>query len=189
MLPEGNIANLQFENIVSNIKSSDFQTCKLVYKLYYKPVYQVAYCIVNDSSLAEDIAHEVFLKMKHKIDQLQDPAKLKAWLCRIAINKAKDVIRKQAKVTSYQDSWERRADANDYQISPETFLLMQEDKNMIKEKINCLCPTYQKILHLKYYLEMSCEQISDSLDLPLGTVKSRLFHARKKIRELIELDS
>jgi len=57
---------------------------------------------------------------------------------------------------------------------------------MVKQKINCLQPEYRQILYLKYYREMSCGEIGTALGLPVGTVKSRLFHARQKIRKLTE---
>jgi len=175
------------ETIVLKLIKGDMQTCRIVYELFYKPVYQAAYYIIHDPSLAEDIVHEVFLKMKYKIDQLQDHSKLEAWLCRMAMNSARDVIRRQARNTYYLETQEVNQD--NQQISPENSFLAEEDRNMIKQKINCLNRSYRQILYLKYYRDMSCEEISIVLTLPVGTVKSRLFHARQKIRKLIELET
>jgi len=174
------------ETIVSKLIKGDVQTCRIVYELFYKPVYQAAYYIIHDPSLAEDIVHEVFLKMKYKIDQLQDRSKLEAWLCRMAMNTARDVIRGQARNTYYLETQVKQ---DNQQISPENSFLAKEVRNMIKQKIKCLNPGYREILYLKYYQDMSCEEISTVLTLPVGTVKSRLFHARQKIRKLIELET
>jgi RNA polymerase sigma-70 factor (ECF subfamily) len=67
--------------------------------MFYKPLFQAAFFIVNDVGLAEDVVHEVFLKLHHKIDQLQDPSKLGVWLRRMAVNKAWDMVRSRAKGT------------------------------------------------------------------------------------------
>ncbi len=175
------------ETLVSKIKNGDMQTLRIVYELFYKPVYQAAYYVIKDPSLAEDVVHESFLKMKYKIDQLQDSSKLEAWLCRIATNIARDLIRRRLRNTFYMET--RNVYPNNQPLSPETSLLQEEDKIMIKQKIKCLNPSYRQILYLKYYREMSCEEISTALNLPVGTVKSRLFNARQKIRKLIELDN
>lgn len=172
------------ETIVSKIKSGDVQALRFVYELFYRPVYQAAYYITNDTGLAEDAVHEVFLKIKHKIEQLEDPSKLEAWLCRMAVNTARDIIRHCSRNTLYMET---RSIYSDKQLlSPETILLVEEDKQVVKQKINYLQPEFRQILYLKYYREMSCAEISKALGLPVGTVKSRLFHARQKIRELIE---
>lgn len=172
------------ETIVSKIKSGDVQTLRFVYELFYRPVYQAAYYITNDTGLAEDTVHEVFLKIKHKIEQLEDPSKLEAWLCRMAVNTARDIIRHRSRNTLYMET--RGIYSENQLLSPETILVIEEDKQVFKQKINCLQPEYRQILYLKYYREMSCEEISRALGLPVGTVKSRLFHARQKIRKLTE---
>ena len=66
---------MKTETIVSKIKSGDTQALRFVYELFYKPVYQVAYYITNDTGLAEDTVHEVFLKLQYKINQLEDPSR------------------------------------------------------------------------------------------------------------------
>jgi len=175
---------LNTETIVSKIKSGDVQALRFVYELFYRPVYQAAYYITNDTGLAEDAVHEVFLKIKHKIEQLEDPSKLEAWLCRMAVNTARDIIRHRSRNTLYMEP--RSIYSDNQLLSPDTILLIEEDKQVIKQKINSLQPEYRQILYLKYYRDMSCEEISTALDLPVGTVKSRLFHARQKIRKLTE---
>lgn len=178
---------MKTETIVAKIKSGDVQALRFVYELFYRPVYQAAYYITNDTGLAEDAVHEVFLKIKYKIEQLEDPSSLEAWLCRMAVNTARDIIRHRSRNTFYMET--RGVYSDNQLLSPETILLIEEDKQMIKQKINCLQPEYRQILYLKYYREMSCDEISAALGLPVGTVKSRLFHARQKIRELIEPES
>ncbi len=175
------------ETIILKIKRGDLQTCRFIYELFYKPVYQSAYCIINDPGLAEDIAHEVFIKMNHKIEQLKDPTKLEAWLCRMAMNTARDIIRHRSRNTYYLETGDIYP--NNQQLSPETNLLIEEDKKMVIKKINCLSSGYRQVLYLKYYREMTCEEISAILNLPIGTVKSRLFHARHKIKKLIETET
>ncbi len=172
------------ETIVAKIKSGDVQALKIVYELFYRPVFQAAYFITQDTGLAEDTVHDVFLKLKYKIEQLKDPSKLEAWLCRMAANNARDIIRRRSKNIL---CLEIRGVHSDSQLSsPETLFLLEADKEMIKQKINSLQPEFRQILYLKYYKEMSYEEICTALGLPMGTVKSRLFHAKQKFKKVLE---
>jgi len=177
---------LNTETIISKIKNGDIQALRYVYELFYNPVYQAAYYITNETGLAEDTVHEVFLKIKYKIEQLEDPSKLEAWLCRMAVNTARDIIRHRSRTTLYMET--RGVYSENQLLSPEAILLKEEDKQMLKQKINCLQPEYRQILYLKYYREMTCDEIGQALGLPVGTVKSRLFHARRKIKKLTEFE-
>ena len=175
---------MKTETIVSKIKSGDTQALRFVYELFYKPVYQAAYYITNDTGLAEDTVHEVFLKIQYKINQLEDPSKLEAWLCRMAANTARDIIRHRSRSTLFAEA---RGIYSDNQLfPPDTILLENEEKQAIKQQIDRLQLEHRQVIYLKYYREMSYEEISTALGIPVGTVKSRLFHARQEIKKLIE---
>lgn len=149
------------ETIVSKIKSGDVQVLRFVYELFYRRVFQAAYYITNDTGLAEDTVHEVFLKIKQKIEQLEDPSRLEAWLCRMAVNTARDIIRHRSRNTFYMET--RGIYTDNQLLSPETILLIEEDKQVVKQKINCLQPEHRQILYLKYYRERKVKQESESI--------------------------
>ncbi len=172
------------KTIVQKLKNGDNEVLKLVYELFYKSTFQAALFITSDPNLAEDAVHDTFLKLRDKIDQLEDPSKLGAWLCRIAANIAKDLMSDRVKCTSLVEPLDKYQDKK--LISPETVLLDKEAKQLIRQVIERLRPGYRQIIYLKYYEDMSVNEISKTLGLPAGTVKSRLFHARREIRKLIE---
>lgn len=175
---------MKVETIVSKIKNGDAQAIRFVYELFYVPVYKTAYHITNDAGLAEDTVHEVFLKLPSKISQLEDPSRLEAWLCRIAVNTARDIIRLRSRNTLLGEA---RGIYSDNQLFfPETALLINEERRDIKRQVESLRPEHRQVIYLKYYREMSYEEISSVLDVPVGTVKSRLFHARQEIKKLLE---
>ncbi len=172
------------ETLVQKLKNGDNEVLKLVYELFYKSTFQAALFITSDPNLAEDAVHETFLKLRDKIDQLEDPSKLGAWLCRIAANIARDLMSDRVKCTSLVEPLDKYQDKK--LISPETVLLDKEVKQLVRQVIDRLRPGYRLIIYLKYYEDMSVNEISKTLGLPVGTVKSRLFHARRELRKLIE---
>ncbi|MCL6478116.1 MAG: RNA polymerase sigma factor [Peptococcaceae bacterium] len=175
---------MKAETIVFKIKSGDAQAIRFVYELFYRPVYKSAYHITNDTGLAEDTVHEVFLKLPGKITQLEDPSRLEAWLCRMAANTARDIIRRRSRSTLFDEA---KGIYSDKQLlSPETAFIINEEKQAVRQLVESLQPEYRQVLYLKYYREMSYEDISSALGVPVTTVKSRLFHARQEIKKLLE---
>lgn len=179
---------LTTETIVHKLKNGDIQVLRLIYELFYKSVFQAAFFITDDANLAEDTVHEVFLLLPNKIEQLKDPSRLEAWLCRIAANTARNIIRDRSKERTFLE--ENVVYYPDNQSnSPDVILLDNEEKQIIREYIRRLKPDHKHVVYLKYYSELPVDEISAALGIPAGTVKTRLFRAREKIRKLIDPES
>ncbi|NLI14358.1 RNA polymerase sigma factor [Pelotomaculum propionicicum] len=172
------------EIIVKKLNSGDSRAFRLVYELFYKQVYQAAFFITNDAGLAEDVVHEAFLKLMDKIVQIKDPSKLEAWLCRTAANKARDIIRHRSVTTLFAEA--RDIYSDNQLISPETVLLEKEKKQIIQQHIRILQPEHKRVFYLKYYKDMSVNEISTETGIPAGTVKSRLARAREELKRIMD---
>lgn len=170
--------------IVERLKNGDIQALRLIYELFYKSAYKAAFFVCNDAGLAEDAVHETFLKLPNKIDQLKDPAKLQPWLCRIAANTARDTLRQLTRRTLTENPEDICPD--DQLNSPEKLLLNSEEKHAIQQAISCLRIEYKQVIYLKYYENMSTKEISLTLGIPDGTVRSRLSRAREEIGKLLK---
>ncbi|MCG9969529.1 RNA polymerase sigma factor [Pelotomaculum terephthalicicum JT] len=178
---------MKVETIVEKLKNGDIQSLRFVYELFYKPVFRAAYFILNDTKLAEDCVHEVFLKLHSKIEQLEEPSKLENWMCRMASNIAWDMIRDRTKnMLSAKAKWSNEANPSNL---PEDILLESEEKEVIKQYIQQLRPDHKRVIYFKYYLNMSDYEISTALGIPVGTVKSRLFYARKEIKKKLGIEA
>lgn len=178
---------MKAETIVQKLKNGDIQALRLVYELFYRSTLQAAFFVTKDAGLAEDAAHEVFLKLQSKIGQLEDPSKLETWLCRMATNNARDVLRHRSKSKLFAEA--RGIYIQSQSISPETVMLDNEEKKLIQGVIGHLQLEYKHVIYLKYYRKMSIEDISKILGIPDGTVKSRLNRARIKIKKILERES
>ncbi len=147
------------------------------YEKHYKQLYRIAYSYLRHKQNAEDALQAAYEKAFENQKQLQDPKKLRSWLARIVINECNQNHR----IRKRQTEIERKVEANskfgvnsDYDISIELkdamLLLSEEDRNLIS---------------LKYLLGYRQKEIADILDLPVGTVKSRLSRSIGKLREIM----
>lgn len=126
------------------------------------------------SSQVEDALQETYVLMYQKIHYLKEPSAFISWLSRIALRVCYD-LRRKARPT------ESLSNQHDSAIEPEEPV----DVTELRQALSQLKKNDRNILILREYLEMSYDEIGDILDLPAGTVKSRLFNARKKLKDVI----
>ena len=150
------------------------------YKAY---VFAIILRIINDPDDAQDIAQEVFLQLYRSLPEYQ-PDHLKAWIGRITTNKAIDWKRKRARQLALVDSdMERQTIPGVMDMSPEQMLLQQERESHVKDLCQNLPPRYSQVI-IKYHFEnKSYQQIAREEGISLKTVESRLYRARRLLRE------
>lgn len=157
------------KHIVSLLAEKDDKAISLLYDHYGDTLYGVAYKVVKDEDLAQDILQESFIKIWKKADSYDaSKAKLFTWLFRITRNTAIDKLRS---INNKMDK-EVQIDVSDVYnlgvngINPD-FLDVQENLEKIE-------PKYRIVLEALFFLGMTQQEASDELDIPLGTIKSRL---------------
>lgn len=150
------------------------------YKAY---VFAIILRIINDPDDAQDIAQEVFLQLYRSLPEYQ-PDHLKAWIGRITTNKAIDWKRKRARQLALVDSdIERQTIPGVMDMSPEQMLLQQERESHVIDLCRSLPPRYSQVI-IKYHFEnKSYQQIAREEGISLKTVESRLYRARRLLRE------
>lgn len=155
-----------------------------LYHRYFNNTYRTAYLITGDHQLAEDATQEAFLKAFLKLDTLRDIEKFGSWVAVIAANYAIDLLRKNKKIL-LSDKISQEADGNPG-ISPQESWEKTELSREVREALFLLEPEEREILVLKYFNELSIKEIAAMTDAPAGTIKSRLFRARQKVKNLLQ---
>jgi RNA polymerase sigma-70 factor (ECF subfamily) len=149
---------------------------------YRKMVLGVAYRICGDAALAEDIAQETFIRVWDKLSTFRPEGNFRAWVCRIAANLTVDALRKHKPTVSLIE-----ASGGTWDDEPEAAALSSERAVAVRAAIAKLPVHSRAVLVLREYEGFSYQEIADALDVPLGTVKSRLNDARRRLRtELAE---
>lgn len=145
-------------------------------------VYSTAYSRLSDQQLAEDAAQEAFLTAYKCIAQLQDARAFPAWLKRIALSKADRITRGEGPATGDLDG-EESLPAED--PSPEAQVQTMEMRGLVRQAVAALPDAQRKVTRDYYLMGASQREISERLNIPLGTVKKRLQYAREQLRGLI----
>lgn len=157
-----------------------------IVEAYQKPVYNLCYRMLQDSTEAEDAAQETFLRVYTKIGSYNPSLKFSSWILSIASHYCIDRLRKRRFQLVPWDElppW-RWFTANDPE--PETAALAQEWQGDMHDLVKMLPPDYRAATILRYWYDMPYEDIAETLNTTVSTIKSRLFRARKMLAKIVE---
>ena len=149
---------------------------------YYDGVVRVVYRMCGDVQIAEDATQEAFIRAWKKLPAYQPRAPFHNWLYRIAINAALDFLR-QKPTLDIEEEATMIADPNP---GPEAALLEKEQAEFLQKAIQKLPAAARTVLVLREYGELSYQEIASVLEIPIGTVMSRLNYARKALRDALQ---
>lgn len=190
--------------LVQRVRTGDQRAFKLLIERYQRKVYAVALGMVKDKEEARDVAQEAFVKVYRYLDHFKGDASFYTWLYRITVNICIDVLRKKGSArgdeqvefdeTVMLDTAEAGLGALGTRLgtNPQKSALRRELAERITAAVQALPEAHREILLLREVEGMSYEDLARTLDIPKGTVMSRLFHARlkmqKTLKEYVELD-
>ncbi|WP_462265059.1 RNA polymerase sigma factor [Mucilaginibacter sp.] len=159
---------------------------------YKDSIYFMALKMVNNKEDAMDLTVETFAKAFEKLEKYQPDFAFSTWLFRVATNNCIDFLRKKKlNTTSIHGMMEDEEDSRPLQIksdtlNPEETSIKKQESQELKLLIDSLPPRYRNLLTLRYFDELSYEEIAQQLDLPLGTVKAQLFRAKYLLGNILK---
>lgn len=153
------------------------------YKSY---VYSLAYQFTQNRDDAYDVSQEVFLKVFKSLDNLRSGSTFGTWLRRIIVNTCIDYLRKQPKEKEFDDSYNVSNIKNADVELPDSPIYARELQSQILGAIDKLPDRQKAVFILRYYDDLSLEEIAKTLGRSTGTVKTHLFYATQKLKKLVE---
>lgn len=169
------------EKLILAYRAGDKTALTALVKRWHVGFCNKAYWMVKDKDAAKDIAQDSWTTIINKLDRLKEPKQFKYWAYRIVCNKSTDWLRLQAKERNKTISYDTEIESNVTKYS-ENIQLRQQ----LKKAINELPKHQNEVVKLFYVESYSLKQISDLLDISVGTAKSRLFHAREKLKTILK---
>jgi RNA polymerase sigma-70 factor (ECF subfamily) len=173
--------------IVQKVLKGDVNAFEKLVLEYEKSVYNIALRMTGNSEDASDMTQEAFIKAYNSLQSFRGDSKFSVWLYRIATNVCLDFLRSRSRKPTVSlsmednDGEEVELDVADESQSPELLLDRQMTRESVRRGLETLTPEYRQILLLREIQGLSYDEISQVLGLEVGTVKSRIFRARKKL--------
>jgi RNA polymerase sigma-70 factor (ECF subfamily) len=160
---------------------------------YKKPVYHMILKMVRNVDDAEDLTIEAFAKAFRNLHKFNPDFTFSTWLFRIATNNCIDFIRRKKLDTTsisagYKDDNGESTDMDikDHNLTPFEEAIKTQKVDIIQNIVTKLPPKYQTLVRLRYFDELSYEEIAKEIDAPLGTVKAQLHRARELLYDMVK---
>ena len=177
--------------LVNRFKKGEDEIFAELVKRYQKKVYNTTYRMLGNKEDASDLAQESFLKVYKNLHRFQGRSSFSTWLFKITANLCRDELRKRQRdldTSSLSKTLELNEGEVEPQIADDTFnpekiSLNQEMRFKIQEVINRLPLKQKEVIVLREIQGFTYEKIAEILDIALGTVKSRISRARRKMKD------
>jgi RNA polymerase sigma factor (sigma-70 family) len=186
-------ARYDYALVQKAVNHNDQQAYAELMGRYRDSIYFMLLKMVNNRDDADDLTIEAFGKAFARLHQYTPNYAFSTWLFKIASNNCIDFIRKQKKkMLSLDNEFENedgdrlRFDLEADGKNPAEHVMHKEKIEVMREVVQKLKPRYRQLVELRYFQEYSYEEISDELDLPLGTVKAQLFRAREFLMNIMK---
>jgi RNA polymerase sigma factor (sigma-70 family) len=178
--------------LVNRAVSGDQRAYAELLSRYRDAIYFMLLKMVNNQDDADDLTMEAFGKAFKSIHQYTPNFAFSTWLFKIATNNCIDFIRKRRggqTISIDQNNLDKeempiRIQADE--LDPEENMINQQKVRLMREVVQKLKPRYRKLVEMRYFEELSYEEIAESLELPIGTVKAQLFRARELLFNILK---
>jgi len=175
--------------LINRFKDGDASAFEEIVLKYQDKIYNLCCYILKDAHDAEDAAQDVFLKAYQNLNKFRPGSSLHTWLYRIAVNTSIDYRRKPLFESLFKSSKEGDVfvvDQPSDSPSPERLYESKEIGNTIQFALGRLSEKLRTVIVLKEIEGLSYEEISEVLDVSIGTVKSRISRAREELKKLLK---
>jgi len=160
---------------------------------YHDSVYFMLLKMVNNKDDADDLTIEAFGKAFKRLSQYTPNFAFSTWLFKIASNNCIDFIRRKKMVTfsidktfENDEGGEMSMDLKASGLNPEENIIKKQKSQLMHDIVDKLKPRYRVLVEMRYFEELSYEEIAEKLELPLGTVKAQLFRAREFLANILK---
>lgn len=167
-------------SIITRIKNGDEQAFAELIEQYKLPIYKTAKSILKDEDDVCDAIQDTALSIYKNIPNLKNEEYFKTWVIRITINKCYDILKKHK--LNNEKMLKAQEDVSELHTNFDNNVILQTD---LQRTLELLEEDLKIVTVLYYYNDLSISEISDILNIPKGTVKSRVFRAREKLYEIL----
>lgn len=177
--------------LIEAVLEGDGNAFRGLVETYQGRIYNIVYGMVHNRDDAQELTQDSFIKAYKKLNTFNLGTKFYTWLCRIAVNTTIDFLRKNKnkQTMSFEEgiAVQDSSGVSDmhYESNPEQQAMKEETRQQIIAAVDELPEEQRKILILKELDGLSYKEIADVLEIPQGTVMSRLYYARKKLQEIL----
>ena len=178
--------------IKSALETGDTKAYTKLMQIYRDPIFFMLKEKINNEEVAKDLTIETLGKAFKKLHLYQPNFAFSTWIFTIARNNCIDYLRKNKlptisidKVSIHDDGSHKHFDLPSSDLNPEALVIQKQRIRILRDIVEQLKPKYRDLVKLRYFKEFSYDEISEKLELPLGTIKAQLHRAREQLFNIV----
>jgi RNA polymerase sigma-70 factor (ECF subfamily) len=176
--------------LIEQAKHGDKEAFSQLYNKYWRLIRYIIYDAIKDDDITADLLSITFIKAYERLDYFVESISFEAWLKTIAINTVIDYVRKKKREqNNYSIDNEESAIQLPSDNDPEADLIKSESLEIMKIALTRLRSRYRNLLELRYFKGLTYEELSAELNIPIGTIKSDLCKAKRRLRHFFDIIS
>ena len=173
--------------LAKRVCMGETQLFRLLIERHQRHIFNLCYRMLRQFEEADDATQDTFLKAYRSLKQFRGDARLKTWLCRIARNECLNRLRHENMASlDQQVTTDHSFQIVDLTPSPLELIEQQETQSIVHEAINTLPHQYRLVITLFHLNGLSYEEISQVMEIPMGTVKTHIFRARELLKSKLQ---
>lgn len=176
---------LEDPELVEQAQRGSYEAFEELVRRYRNDVFGLCYRYVGEREEAWDLSQEVFIKAHRGLKRFRRDARFRTWLLRITANRCKDYFKKRRLKTVALDDMSASGDAPGPALGPDGILEARELGEAIEQAVAALSEKHRLAFMLREYEGLSYQEMAEVMECTMGTVMSRLHHARKKLQEML----
>ena len=180
------MTEVQSSRLIAECIAGNQDAIEVLVREYEMGVFRLALSILGEEAEAHEVTQETFLSALRALPSYQDKKSLRAWLYTIAVNHSRSHLRKRKIIERLRSTLTGifRLET-EKQVSPEDAIIQNEKEFALWASLSQLDERHRIVVILRYFHELSISEISEILSLPEGTIHSRLYSAREKLRDAL----
>jgi RNA polymerase sigma-70 factor, ECF subfamily len=171
------------ERLLERVAAGDRLAMEVLYARHHLRIYRFVLGLVNDAPTAEDLTSDVFLDVWKQADRFEGRSQVSTWMLSIARYKAMSALRSHTNDPLNDEIATKIPDSAD---NAEVIVQKHNESIVLRQCLMQLSPAHREVIDLVYYHEKSVAEVAEITGVPPNTVKTRMFHARKRIADLLD---
>lgn len=174
------------EWLVLRCQGGDLAALEILVQRWQPRLIGLAVRVLGERDAADDVVQSAWVDAVKRINSLNDPKAIRPWLFRIVANKCADVIRKRSKHRQTESATDLEQVADPHLQGRSNQEQRSDQVTQLRRVIKTLGKAHREVLRMHYLEHLSVDSIAERLSIPVGTVKSRMYHARQKLKQSLK---
>ena len=169
--------------LLRRVAAGDVEAFKTLHQTYQRRLFAYAMKMLGDTGAAEELSSDVMFEVWKQARQFRGKSKLSTWIFGIAHYKALNALRRRGQSTAV--TLDQAKTTSDKRLDPEQLAERSDMRERLETALGNLSLDHREVIELTFYHEFSYEEIAQIMNCPVNTVKSRMFYAKQKMREVL----